>query len=113
MTGPVAGRVAVRCIRPDLIAEEDRARIEQEMTDLGVQLGCAVDTIVVVINPDEMGPWATVANAIARARATHVIVPSMWHVDGIDDWIRARTELLALAGPHAGDDAEAKLAMSA
>lgn len=113
MTGHVAGRVAIRCIRPDLIAATDRERIEQEMTDLGVHLGCAVDTIVVVIDPDVMGPWATVANAIARSRATHVIVPSLWHVDGIDGLIRARAALVALAAPHAADDAEATLAMSA
>ena len=113
MTGPTAGQVAIRCIRPDLIAAADRERIEQEMTDLGMQLGCAVDALIVVIDPNVMGPWATVTNALARARATHVIVPSLWHVDGIDGWIRARAELVPLAGPLAADDAETRLAMSA
>lgn len=106
MTAPVAGRVAIRCIRPD--QTQDRARDEREMMELGVRLRCAVDDTVVVIVPTEQGPWATVANALARTAATHVIVPDIWVVDGIDGLIRARAELVSVAGQQVMDEAEAR-----
>lgn len=105
-----SARLAIRCLRPDLIAKDDRERIEQEMTDLGVRLHCAVDAEIVVIDPRELGPWATVANALARTGATHVIVPDLWTVDGIDRQIRARAELISMAAQQIMDAAEARAA---
>ena len=92
------GRLAIRCLRPDLIPALDRARVEQEMTDLAIRLGRAVDLATVEINPSVAGPWATVANAIAHTHATDVIVPDLEHVDGIDGLIRERVQLITLEG---------------
>ena len=97
-TTPSSGRLAIRCMRPELIAPADRTRIEQEMTDLAARLGRAVDLVTVEINPTLAGPWATVANAIGRTHATDVIVPDLDHVDGIDHWIRERVQLISLRG---------------
>ena len=103
-----SSRLAIRCIRPDLIAEGDRECIEQEMTELGVRLHLAVDDTVVAVDPDVMGPWATVANAIARTHATHVIVPDMRVVEGIEQQIRARAQLISVAAQRIMDAADAR-----
>lgn len=94
MTGPVAGRVAIRCIRPDLTT--DRERDEREMTATALRHHLAVDTSTVTIDPDVEGPWTTVALAIARIHATHVIVPNLEHVKGIERQIRARAGLISV-----------------
>ncbi len=93
-----ATRVAIRCIRPELVAASDRERIEQEMTDLGVRLGRAVDVTTVEIDPTREGPYTTVRLALRRTGADAVIVHDLEHVDGIDDWIRQHAELITLKG---------------
>lgn len=95
---PSAGRLAIRCVRPELIPAADRARIEHEMTALGTQLGRVVDRLTVEIDPTREGPWVTVANAIGRTHATDVIVPDLEHVDGIDHRIRERVQLITVKG---------------
>jgi len=98
--GPTAlpSRLAIRCIRPELITQTDRERIEQEMTDLGVRLGRAVDVAVVEIDPAREGAFTTVMLALRRTGADAVIVPDLGHVDGIDGWIRGEAQIITLRG---------------
>ena len=97
-TTTAPGRLAICCLRPDLIPTPDRARVEQEMTELGTRLGRAVDLTTVIIDPTREGPWATIANAISTTHATDVIVPDLTHVEGIETLIRERAQLITLAG---------------
>lgn len=98
--GPTAlpSRLAIRCIRPELIADADRERIEQAMTDLGVRLGRAVDRTVIEIDPVREGAFTTVMLALRRTGADSLIVPDLGHVDGIDGWIRGEVQLITLQG---------------
>lgn len=91
-------RLAIRCLRPDLIPAADLARVESEMAELGTRLGRAVDLTTVIIDPSVAGPWATVAAALDRTHATDVIVPDLEHVAGIEALIRERAQLITLAG---------------
>ncbi len=91
-------RLAILCIRPELIAQTDRKRIVQAMTDLGVRLGRAVDTVVVEIDPAREGAFTTVMLALRRTGADAVIVPDLGHVDGIDGWIRGQAQIITLQG---------------
>lgn len=93
-----ASRLAICCIRCDLIAKKDRERIEKEMAALGTRLGRAVDLTVVEIDPTVAGPWMTIANALGRTHATDVIVPDLAHVEGIEAIVRERAQLITLAG---------------
>lgn len=93
-----SGRLAIRCIRPDLT--DDRDRDEREMRDLGVQLSRAVDDTVVEIDPLREGPARTVLEAIARTGATAVIVTDLEVVNGIEYWIRERADLITVRPPR-------------
>ncbi|GAB2690381.1 hypothetical protein [Nocardia thraciensis] len=86
------GRLAIRCIRPDLT--NDRDGDELRATQVGVRLGYAVDEAVVVLDPSCEGPLVTVVNALARTGADAVIVPDLLHVIGIDSAIRLRVDLI-------------------
>lgn len=95
-----SGRLAIRCIRPDLTA--DRYRDEHEMGNIGILLARAVDATVIpiVIDPRREGPATTVLEAIARTGADAVIVPDLEHVDGIDHLIRERADLITVHPPR-------------
>lgn len=92
----ISGRLAIRCLRPDLTS--DRERDEREMGRIGVQLGYAVDETIIVIDPHREGPWTTIMLALRRTQATAVIVPDHAHIDGIDSWIRQHAELITVEG---------------
>jgi hypothetical protein len=91
-----SGRLAIRCIRPDLTS--DRGRDEREMRRIGVQLGYAVDDTVVVINPWCEGPYTTVMSALGDTQADAVIVMDLGHIDGIDHAIRQRAQIITVEG---------------
>jgi len=95
-TAAAPGRLAIRCVRPDLT--DDRERDERQMTAVGVRLGYAVDEVVVIIDPSREGPLTTVMNALARTKADAVIVPDLDHIDGIDKRIRERAQLITVVG---------------
>ncbi|WP_153414796.1 hypothetical protein [Nocardia macrotermitis] len=81
-----------------MIPTADRERVENEMAELGARLGRAVDVTTVVIDPSVAGPWATIAAALGRTRATDLIVPNLAHVEGIETLIRERAQLITLTG---------------
>ncbi len=91
-----SGRLAIRCMRPDL--SDDCGRDEREMTRIGVQLGYAVDEELVVIDPFREGPFTTVWLALRRTRADAVIVPSLEHVNGLEQSIRLKAQLITVQG---------------
>ncbi|WP_280265179.1 hypothetical protein [Nocardia wallacei] len=90
------GRLAIRCIRPDLTG--DRNRDEQQMTEIGVLLGYAVDEVVVVLDPSREWPLITIENALNRTKADAVIVPDLEHIDGLERPIRERAQLITVEG---------------
>ena len=89
-----SGRLAIRCLRPDL--SEDCERDEREMTRIGVQLGYAVDEKLVVIDRFREGPFTTIWFALQRTKADAVIVPSLEHIDGLEQSIRLKAELITV-----------------
>jgi hypothetical protein len=91
-----SGRLAIRCLRPEL--SDDYERDEREMTRIGVQHGYAVDEELVVIDPLHEGPFTTVWLALRRTRADAVIVPSLEHVDGLEQSIRLKAHLITVQG---------------
>jgi hypothetical protein len=98
LTPQSSGRLAIRCIRPDLSG--DRNRDEREMSRIGVQLGYAVDETVVELDPRTAGVYTTVMLALRRSQAEAVIVVDLEHVDGIDGAIRERAVLITVEGEH-------------
>lgn len=93
---PPSGRLAIRCLRPDMTGDRDRD--EREMSRTGAQLGYAVDKTTVILNPLREGPWTTIMLALRGAHADAVIVPDLGHVDGIDHWIRQHAQLITVVG---------------
>ncbi|MGF6889603.1 hypothetical protein ABIA39_009054 [Nocardia sp. GAS34] len=93
-----SGRLAIRCIRPDLSADRDHD--EREMSRIGVQLGYAVDETVVELDPPREGIYTTVMLALRRSQADAVIVVDLEHVDSIDGAIRERAVLITVEGEH-------------
>lgn len=85
---------AIRCLRPDL--SEDCTRDEREMTRIGFQLGYAVDETPVVIDPSREGPFTTVWLALRRTDAAAVIVPSLEHIDGLEQSIRLKARIITV-----------------
>lgn len=87
-----SSRFAIRCLRLDL--SDDYERDEREMTRIGVKLGYAVDETLVVIDPFREGTFTTVWLALQRTKADAVIVPSLKHVDGLEQSIRLKAQLI-------------------
>ena len=87
---------AIRCFRPDL--SEDCERDEREMTRGGVELGYAVDEALVVIDLSREGPFTTVWLALRRTEADAVIVPSLEHIDGLEQSIRLKARIITVQG---------------
>jgi|GEM_PF-3087812 len=96
LTPQSSGRLAIRCIRPDLSGDRDRD--EREMSRIGVRLGYAVDETVVELDPRAAGVYTTVMLALRRTQADAVIVQDLEHVEGIDHAIRERAVLIAVEG---------------
>ncbi len=94
ITGP--GRLALRCIRPDLTTDQDRD--ERAMRELGVRLGYAVDDTVVTLDPTVQGPYTTIMLALRASGANAVIVPDHEHIDGLDHAIREWVQLITVEG---------------
>lgn len=92
------GRLAIRCLRPDLVANDDRARVEREMTDLGIRLQLAVDDTVVVLDPLKQGIYTTIRLALRRTGATAVIVPDLECLNGTERSIREWAQLITVEG---------------
>ncbi|WP_156959449.1 hypothetical protein [Nocardia sp. BMG51109] len=90
------GRLAIRCIRPDLTGARDRD--EQQMTDTGIRLGYAVDDTVIALDPTWEAPLVTILRELRRTGADAVIVPGLSHIDGIDEVIRLRAKIVTVAG---------------
>jgi len=91
-----SGRLAIRCLRPDLSG--DCERDGREMTRIGVLLGYAVDEELVVIDPLREGPFTAIWLALRRTHADAVIVPSLEHVDGLEQSIRLKAHLIIVQG---------------
>jgi hypothetical protein len=89
-------RLAIRCLRPDL--SDDFERDARDMTRISVQLGYAVDEELVVIDPSRQGPFTTVWLALQRTKADAVIVPSLEHVDGLEQSIRLKARIITVQG---------------
>jgi len=92
MSQPYDVPKAIRCLRPDLSG--DCERDGREMTRVGIQLGYAVDEQLVVIDPFREGPFTTIWFALRRTHAHAVIVPSLEHVDGLEQSIRLKAHLI-------------------
>ena len=85
---------AIRCLRPDL--SDDRERDEREMTRIAIQLGYAVDEALVVIDPSREGPFTTIWLALRRTKADTVVVPSLEHIDGLEQSIRLKARIITV-----------------
>lgn len=92
MNPATAGRVAIRCINPDLT--DSRVQDEDAMRNIGVQLGYAVDATAVVIDPVHEDPTTTILNALHQTRANAVLVPNLHHANGIDVQVWRETTLI-------------------
>ncbi|WP_280272174.1 hypothetical protein [Nocardia wallacei] len=107
MTPEHTGRkIAILCRHVDFAATGTRD--DQEMSELAKRCGYAIIDNV-IIDPRREGPWVTVLNAIGRAItnaecdriAVAVFVPDVFHVDGIDYYIKKRAVLINVAGEKA------------
>ncbi|NKY89777.1 hypothetical protein [Nocardia veterana] len=90
-------RTAIAVLRIEIRTGND----EDDMRALAARLGYRLVGGLIALAPDREGPLTTVMLALARTKASIVIVPNIEHLDGIAAHIQQRARIVTVAGEHA------------